>query len=142
MEGCLACDLAAGRQELPGGRIHQTEHWLVEHCVGPLPVGTLVLKPRRHCLHIWDLSDAEVAELGPLHRQTAGVVRSLVQPDQVYCLLWSHMNGRPGHIHYVFQPARNEDWGKEIRWDRPCAEDVEPIAAEARALFGSPENRS
>ena len=60
MEGCLACDLAAGRQELPGGRIYQTEHWLVEHCVGPLPVGTLVLKPRRHCLHIWDLKDAEV----------------------------------------------------------------------------------
>ena len=26
--GCLACDLAAGRLPLPGGRIHETGHWI------------------------------------------------------------------------------------------------------------------
>jgi hypothetical protein len=45
MDGCLACDLAEGRLPLPGGRIHETTHWLVEHCVGPLAVGTLIVKP-------------------------------------------------------------------------------------------------
>jgi len=42
-DDCLACDLAAGRQPLPGGVIHQTESWLVEHCVGPLGLGTLIV---------------------------------------------------------------------------------------------------
>lgn len=28
-DGCLACDLAAGRRPLPGGRIFRTEFWLV-----------------------------------------------------------------------------------------------------------------
>ena len=32
--GCLACDLTAGRLPLPGGRIHETDYWIVEHCVG------------------------------------------------------------------------------------------------------------
>lgn len=138
-ERCLACDLIAGRKELPGGRIHQTEHWAIEHCVGPFPPGTLIVKPFRHCLHIWDLSDVEAAELGPLLKKTAGVVRSLVQPDQVYCLLWSHANGVPGHIHYVLQPARNEEWGKDIQREPPRKEDVEPIAEQARKLFAETE---
>jgi hypothetical protein len=43
VEGCLACDLAAGRQ---GGRIHETAYWIVEHCVGPLGVGTLLVATR------------------------------------------------------------------------------------------------
>lgn len=41
MGTCTACDLAAGTLPLPGGRIHETTHWLVEHCVGPLGLGTL-----------------------------------------------------------------------------------------------------
>ena len=60
---CLACKLATGRANLPGGRIFETPAWLVEHCVGPMNVGTLVVKPRRHCTHVWDLTDAEANEL-------------------------------------------------------------------------------
>jgi hypothetical protein len=45
MKGCLACDLIAGRIELPGGVIAATKHWRLEHCVGPLGVGTLIVKP-------------------------------------------------------------------------------------------------
>ena len=48
MEGCLACDLAEGRVDLPGGEILVTEHWIVEHTVGPLSLGTLIVKPKRH----------------------------------------------------------------------------------------------
>ena len=31
MEGCLACDVAEGRVDLPDGEILVTEHWIVEH---------------------------------------------------------------------------------------------------------------
>jgi len=42
MDG-LACDLSEGRCPLPGGSIWQTERWLVEHTVGPLGVGTIIV---------------------------------------------------------------------------------------------------
>jgi hypothetical protein len=50
MNDCLACDLTEGRVPLPGGLIHETSRWRVEHCVGPLGVGTLIVKPKRHVL--------------------------------------------------------------------------------------------
>jgi hypothetical protein len=49
---CIACDLSAGRAPLPGGLIHRTQHWLVEHCIGPLGIGTLIVKPERHVEHV------------------------------------------------------------------------------------------
>jgi len=105
VEGCLACDLAAGRRELPGGVIAETDHWVVEHTVGPLGVGTLIVKPRRHVVHVSELDEAEAAELGPLLRRAAQALEQLVEPDQVYVCLWSHMGGRPVHIHFVVQPV-------------------------------------
>ena len=103
--GCIACDLTSGRQAAPGGRVHETAHWLVEHCVGPLGVGTLLVKPFRHCLHVGDLSADESAELGPLLRVASACVQELNAADQVYVCLWSHADWKPGHIHFVVQPA-------------------------------------
>ena len=137
MDGCIACDLMEGRRDLPGGRIYSSKHWVVEHCVGPFPLETLILKPRRHCLHIWELDDSETAELGTMLKKTTRVVYEIVDADQVYCLLWSHMNGQPGHIHFVLQPARNEDWGKGIVWDTPGAEQISPVADRARDCFST-----
>jgi diadenosine tetraphosphate (Ap4A) HIT family hydrolase len=105
VEDCLACDLAAGRIPLPGGTIHETPHWLVEHCVGPLGTGTIIVKPKRHVTRVSDLNEAEAQELGPLLRQAAIVVDDLLSPEQVYECLWSHSGGRPVHIHYVVQPV-------------------------------------
>jgi galactose-1-phosphate uridylyltransferase len=33
-------------------------------------VGTLIVKPRRHVEYVWELSEEEVVELGPLLRAT------------------------------------------------------------------------
>ncbi len=57
----MACDLAAGKLPLPGGRIHETAHWLVEHCIGPLGLGTLIVKPRRHVTKVADLAHEEAS---------------------------------------------------------------------------------
>lgn len=84
MDDCLACDLAGGRRPLPGGLIHQTDHWRVEHCVGPLGLGTLVVKPRRHVTAVADLSPTEAHELGPLLQQASAVAGLLVDAEQVY----------------------------------------------------------
>lgn len=108
VHGCLACDLTRGRRDLPGGRVFASDHWVVEHCIGPLGVGSLIVKPLRHCLHVSELTDAEAQELGPLLQRAASVIESLVEPDQVYTCLWSHAGWEPGHIHFVLQPSWNQ----------------------------------
>jgi diadenosine tetraphosphate (Ap4A) HIT family hydrolase len=148
--GCLACDLAAGRVPLPGGLIHGTSAWRVEHCVGPLGVGTLLVKPTRHVVHVADLDAVETVEMGPLLQRTAEVVTRLVRPEQVYVCLWSHADRTPGHLHYVVQPARTEDldatgtYGPALqtamfaRGETPPSAEVEAFAQAARPLFADP----
>jgi len=147
--GCLACDLAEGRLPLPGGVIHETVNWFVEHTVGPLGVGTLILKPKRHVTRVSGLTDDEAAELGPLLARSAAVVDELVEPEQVYTCLWSHAGGMPVHIHYVVQPAtrelmaRYDSYGPNLQvamFDAgvtPPEAEVEAFADRARAVFGT-----
>jgi diadenosine tetraphosphate (Ap4A) HIT family hydrolase len=77
----------------------------VEHCLGPLGVGSLIVKPLRHVVHVAELRDAEAAEMGPLLRDAASACSELMDPDQVYVCLWSHADRQPGHIHFVVQPV-------------------------------------
>lgn len=105
---CMACDLIAGSAPLPGGTVLRTPTWTVEHCVGPLGLGTLVVKPIRHVVHVADLTTEESAGLGPLLTRVSRAVSSLLNPEQVYVCLWSHAGGVPGHIHFVVQPVTAE----------------------------------
>jgi diadenosine tetraphosphate (Ap4A) HIT family hydrolase len=148
MEGCFACDLAQGRRPLPGGLIHRQGGWLVEHCVGPLGVGTLIVKPERHVTAVADLSDVEAAHLGPVLRKASQVAAELVDAEQVYNCLWSHADGVPVHIHYVIQPVTRAQMseyashGPELQValfssaPLPDAADIEAAARRARRLFG------
>jgi diadenosine tetraphosphate (Ap4A) HIT family hydrolase len=146
---CYACDLIAGRAPLPGGRIHATNHWIVEHCTGPLGVGALIVKPRRHVLHVWELSQAELEEMGPLIGATSRVVRRLTACDQVYVCLWSHGGYQAVHIHYVVQPVSETlrdqyaDAGPSLqvemfrRGDIPRVDLVETFCERARNEFSN-----
>jgi len=107
MEECLACNLTNGKLNLPGGRIYATPHWVVEHCIGPLVIGTLIVKPFRHCIHFWELTEEEVRELGPLLLRVTATIKAILKPDQIYICLWSHAGWKPGHLHFVIQPSWN-----------------------------------
>jgi diadenosine tetraphosphate (Ap4A) HIT family hydrolase len=110
---CYACRLTEGAEPMPGGRIHATAHWVVEHCTGPLGVGTLIVKPFRHCLTVADLTAAETQEIGPLLQQAA---QAVTRAEQVYVCAWSHGGWQPVHLHFVVQPAWNR-WRED--YDRP-----------------------
>jgi diadenosine tetraphosphate (Ap4A) HIT family hydrolase len=97
---CWVCGFVA-----PGGAVMSTERWIVDHCVGPLGVGTLIVRPHRHVERVGDLDAAESLELGPLLQRAAAVVDEVVRPSQVYVSLWSHQGREPGHIHFVVQPV-------------------------------------
>jgi len=147
MKDCLACHLTDGTLDLPGGRIYATRHWVVEHCIGTLGVGTLIVKPLRHCLHVWDLTDEETQELGPLLRRVTATIQVILKPDQVYVCLWSHAGWKPGHIHFVLQPAWNHQRqdhqrpGPSLQVDmfsaevQPPREQVESFSARARDVI-------
>jgi diadenosine tetraphosphate (Ap4A) HIT family hydrolase len=147
MDECMACALSAGRLPLPGGLIHRTDHWLVEHCIGPLGLGTLIIKPERHVTAVADLSDDEADELGPLLRRASVIARKLVAAEQVYNCLWSHAGGVPVHIHYVVQPV-TKDQMREIGVYGPALQvamfdagvaldpaDIDRVSDHARRLF-------
>jgi diadenosine tetraphosphate (Ap4A) HIT family hydrolase len=112
LDGCLGCDLTSGKLDLPGGRIYATSNWLVEHCIGPLGVGTLIVKPFRHCVHFWELTQKEVEELGPLLHKVAATIEAILKPDQVYICLWSHAGWTAGHLHFLLQPSWDH-WSHE-----------------------------
>jgi len=144
---CYACDLIAGRAPLPGGRIHETQHWVVEHCTGPFGVGALIVKPRRHVLHVWELTPTELDEMGPLLGAASRVVQRVTGCDQVYVCLWSHGGFEAAHIHYLVQPVsksmrdRYAEAGPAMqvemfrRGEIPRADLVEGFCARAREAF-------
>ena len=75
--GCLGCDIAAGRSTVPGGILHRTSRWIVNHAVGRLNLGTLIVAPRDHVVAVADLDDDTAAEIGPLLRDVARVVEMI-----------------------------------------------------------------
>lgn len=147
MDGCIACRLSSGKMPLPGGLIFRTRYWLVEHCIGPLGLGTLIVKPERHVTSVADLTEDEAAELGPLLRRASSVASALVDADQVYNCLWSHAGGEPVHIHYVVQPVTREQmsalaaYGPSLQatmfsiGDTPDLLEVERVSELARLRF-------
>jgi ATP adenylyltransferase len=148
--GCVGCDLAAGRRRSPGGILYETTSWLVNHAVGAMNLGTLIVAPREHIVAVADLEDAATRDLGPVLRATARVVETLCEPEQTYVCLWSHGADARKHLHFAVQPvtaavvARYGGLRSEQLQARMLASGDEPDAAEvgrfcdrARGLFGA-----
>lgn len=145
---CLGCDLLAGRRELPGGALHETAAWVVNHVVGPMNLGTLIVAPREHVVAIADLDATAAAELGPLLRHAARVVETLCRPEQTYVCTWSHGHDARKHLHIAVQPVtaevrarygglRSEQLQARMmaEGDEPDVADVEQFCERAREVF-------
>jgi diadenosine tetraphosphate (Ap4A) HIT family hydrolase len=52
---CGTCD-SIRAQSPPGECMHETSHWVVDRCIGPLGVGTLIVRPKRHVTGIAELN--------------------------------------------------------------------------------------
>ena len=140
-EPCLACEVNEGRLPAPGGMILDTGRWAVDHTIGTLGVGTLIVKPRRHVVHVGDLDADEASELGPLLQRVAAAVGEIARPSQVYVCLWSHMHRVPGHIHFVVQPV-SEELMTELDVHGPALQAAlfaraQPLDEEAAAAFAA-----
>ena len=120
--GCLGCDLAAGRRHSPGGILYETPSWLVNHVMGAMNLGTLIVAPREHVVAVADLDGVAAAELGPVLRTAA--LHFAVQP------VTAAVVARYGGLRSEQLQARMLASG-----DRPDVADVERFCGRAREVF-------
>ena len=154
VDGCLGCEIAAGRCDVPGGIVHETTRWIVNHAVGRLNLGTLIVAPREHVVAMADLDDEAVAELGPLLRDAARIVEAICRPEQTYVCVWSHGRTERRHLHILVQPVtsaliaqygglRSEQLQVKIMTTHqpPEPAEVERFCADARRRFAALHTR-
>jgi diadenosine tetraphosphate (Ap4A) HIT family hydrolase len=100
--GCSACAEIAGEISAPGGIILDDGFWFLSHHTGPYTdSGELILKTRRHCESLAELTGTEAAALGPLLRAAAGALTRVVPSERIYAVSF---NERVRHVHFLLLP--------------------------------------
>ena len=127
--GCLACDVLAGRIEVPGGVIAETEHWHADHCLGPFGVGAVVVKTKEHIESLWELPGRAAEELGPFLGRISGAIVDGLQAERAYLTMW--VDKPPLHVHLVVYPRWPADEEHGPALDQKRYDAGEPPAAEA-----------
>jgi diadenosine tetraphosphate (Ap4A) HIT family hydrolase len=100
--GCSACREIAGEISAPGGVIHDDGLWFVSHHTGAYTdPGELIVKTRRHCESLGELTDREAQALGPLLHATVGILERVVTAERIYAVSF---NERVRHVHFLLLP--------------------------------------
>ncbi len=102
VDGCLACDVLAGKVTPPGGVIYDDQYWRVDHSTSPVVLpGFLIIKPRRHVEHIALLTAEEMAAFGPLLRNTSRALAHVLHPVKIYAASFGES---VAHVHWYVLP--------------------------------------
>jgi diadenosine tetraphosphate (Ap4A) HIT family hydrolase len=99
---CSACTEIAGEVSSPGGVIYDNGSWYVSHHTGPYTdPGELIVKARRHCESLAELTPDEATTLGPVLRSAVEAIERVVGPERVYAVSF---NERLRHVHFLLLP--------------------------------------
>jgi len=99
---CSICEQVAGRVPAPGGPVHDDGLWLVSHHTGPYAdPGELIVKLRRHCESLSELTAEEAAALGPVLRAAVAAIERVVRPARTYVASYGE---RVRHVHFFLLP--------------------------------------
>jgi len=99
---CSACAEMAGDVPAPGGVIVDDGLWYVSHHSGPFTdPGELILKTRRHCESLAELTPAEADALGPVLRAGVRALERVVVAERIYAVSF---NERIRHVHFLLLP--------------------------------------
>jgi diadenosine tetraphosphate (Ap4A) HIT family hydrolase len=102
VEGCIACDELRDAVQAPGGVIYEDAHWQVDHGLEPIALaGWLIIKPKRHCEHIAELTSEETASFGLPLRNTARALTEVLHPAKMHV---HSMGESVKHIHFYVIP--------------------------------------
>jgi diadenosine tetraphosphate (Ap4A) HIT family hydrolase len=104
--GCVSCEILAGRRTVPGGVIYEDDYWHVDSVVSPVYwPGFLIIKLKRHCEHLAELSADEAATLGPVVQSTCAALTRVLEPAKIY--ICSFGDGIK-HVHFWVLPRPAE----------------------------------
>ena len=124
MSGCSACAEVAGEVSAPGGVILDDGLWFVSHHTGPYTdPGELIVKTRRHCESLSELTPSEAAALGPLLRSAVTALERVVKAERIYAVSF---NERIRHVHFLLLPRTT---------DMPRGHVISDLYRRARNLF-------
>jgi diadenosine tetraphosphate (Ap4A) HIT family hydrolase len=99
---CSACAEVAGDISAPGGVILDDGRWLVSHHTGPFTdPGELIIKTRRHCESLSELTREEADALGPLLRSATRALEQVTAAERIYAVSF---NERLRHVHFLLLP--------------------------------------
>lgn len=99
---CSACAEVAGEVSAPGGVILDDGMWFVSHHTGPFTdPGELIVKTRRHCESLAELTPAEAGALGPVLRVAILALERVVAAERIYAVSF---NERLRHVHFLLLP--------------------------------------
>jgi len=103
---CSACAEIAGELSAPGGVLLDDGMWFVSHHTGPYTdPGELIVKTRRHCESLAELTVQEAAALGPLLTAAVGALERVVVAERIYAVSF---NERIRHIHFLLLPRTSD----------------------------------
>ena len=102
LPGCSACAEVAGAIPAPGGVILDDGIWYVSHHTGSFTdPGELIVKTRRHCESLAELTPAEAGALGPVLRAGVRALERVVVAERIYAVSF---NERIRHVHFLLLP--------------------------------------
>jgi diadenosine tetraphosphate (Ap4A) HIT family hydrolase len=100
--GCSACAEIAGHTTAPGGVILDDGLWFVSHHTGAFTdPGELIVKTRRHCESLGELSGSEARALGPILQAAVGALERVIVAERIYAVSF---NERVRHVHFLLLP--------------------------------------
>jgi diadenosine tetraphosphate (Ap4A) HIT family hydrolase len=99
---CSACAEVAGETSAPGGVVFDNGLWFVSHHTGSFTdPGELIVKTRRHCESLAELTGDEAASLGPVLHAAVHALERVVVAERIYAVSF---NERLRHVHFLLLP--------------------------------------
>ena len=99
---CSACREISGEVSAPGGVLLDDGLWFVSHHTGTYTdPGELIVKTRRHCESLGELTAQEAQALGPLLHSAVSALERVVTAERIYAVSF---NERIRHVHFLLLP--------------------------------------
>jgi diadenosine tetraphosphate (Ap4A) HIT family hydrolase len=95
-----------GQLSAPGGIILDDGLWFVSHHTGPFTdPGELIVKTRRHCESLAELTPAEAKALGPILQTAVQALERAVVAERIYAVSF---NEQLRHVHFLLLPRTSD----------------------------------
>jgi diadenosine tetraphosphate (Ap4A) HIT family hydrolase len=95
-----------GEISAPGGTVFDNGLWFVSHHTGLYTdPGELIVKTRRHCESLAELTREEAESLGPLLQSAIQALERVVVAERIYAVSF---NERIRHVHFLLLPRTRD----------------------------------